>query len=53
MEMSRNKPVAKKFRLAKALKANSPIPIWIVLKTRGRVRYNPLRRNWRRNDLKV
>lgn len=51
--MSRNKPLAKKLRLAKAAKSNVPIPVWVVLKTGGKIRFNPLRRNWRRNKLKV
>ncbi|MEM0015498.1 MAG: 50S ribosomal protein L39e [Saccharolobus sp.] len=51
--MSRNKPVAKKLRLAKSAKSNVPIPVWVVLKTGGKIRFNPLRRNWRRNKLKV
>ncbi|MDT7861405.1 MAG: 50S ribosomal protein L39e [Saccharolobus sp.] len=51
--MSRNKPLGKKLRLSKAMKSNVPIPIWVVLKTGGRVRFNPLRRSWRRNKLKV
>ncbi|MCG2909518.1 MAG: 50S ribosomal protein L39e [Stygiolobus sp.] len=51
--MSRNKPLGKKLRIAKALKSNSQIPAWVVIKTNGKIRYNPLKRNWRRNDLKV
>ncbi|AEE94170.1 MULTISPECIES: 50S ribosomal protein L39e [Acidianus] len=51
--MSTTKPLAKKLRLAKALKSNSAIPAWVILKTNGKVRINPLRRNWRRNSLKV
>ncbi len=51
--MSRNKPHAYKLRLAKALKANSPIPAWVIIKTNRRITVNPLRRDWRRQDLKV
>ena len=51
--MSKHKPLGKKLRLAKALKSNSPIPAWVILKTNGKIRFNPLRRNWRRNKLKV
>ncbi|ARM77167.1 50S ribosomal protein L39e [Acidianus manzaensis] len=51
--MSRNKPAGKKIRLGKAIKTNSPIPAWVILKTNGKVRINPVRRNWRRNSLKV
>ncbi len=51
--MSTVKPLAKKLRLAKAIKSNSAIPAWVILKTNGKIRINPLRRNWRRNSLKV
>ena len=40
--MSRNKPLAKKLRMAKANKQNRRIPIWA---------YAP--RHWRRNSLKL
>jgi len=53
MEMSKHKPLGKKLRLAKAIKSNSAIPAWVVLKTNGKIRFNPLKRNWRRNSLKV
>jgi large subunit ribosomal protein L39e len=53
MEMSRNKPAGKKSRLGRALKSNSAIPAWIILRTNGKVKINPLRRDWRKNDLKV
>lgn len=51
--MSRNKPAGKKFRLAKALKSNFPVPAWVIIKTNGKFRFNPKRRHWRRNKLKV
>ncbi|EWG07750.1 MAG: 50S ribosomal protein L39e [Candidatus Aramenus sulfurataquae] len=51
--MSRNKPAGKKNRLARALKSNSPVPAWVVIRTNGKFRLNPIRRDWRRNDLKV
>lgn len=51
--MARNKPAAKKRRLMKAEKKNSPVPAWVIAKTRGRVRTHPKRRHWRRNRLKV
>ncbi|ABP95781.1 MULTISPECIES: 50S ribosomal protein L39e [Metallosphaera] len=51
--MSRYKPSGLKKRLNKALKSNSSVPAWVILKTNGEVRFNPKRRNWRRNDLKV
>lgn len=51
--MAHFKPLARKLRLARATKANSPVPVWVVIKTRRRIRFNPLRRHWRRSKLKV
>ncbi|AHC51705.1 50S ribosomal protein L39e [Sulfolobus acidocaldarius] len=51
--MSKHKSLGKKLRLGKALKRNSPIPAWVIIKTQAEIRFNPLRRNWRRNNLKV
>ncbi|UCH01716.1 MAG: 50S ribosomal protein L39e [Candidatus Bathyarchaeota archaeon] len=51
--MARNKPAAKKRRLAKANKQSQSVPAWVIAKTRGRVRANPKRRNWRRKKLKA
>jgi large subunit ribosomal protein L39e len=51
--MARNKPHARKLRLARALKANSPVPVWVIIKTARRFTYNPKRRHWRRSKLKV
>lgn len=51
--MARSKPLARKLRLAKALKSNEPLPIWVVAKTLRKVRFNYRRRNWRRQKLKV
>jgi large subunit ribosomal protein L39e len=45
--------LARKLRLAKAMKQNRPVPVWVVAKTMGRVRTHPKRRNWRRSKLKV
>ncbi|MFV2040449.1 MAG: 50S ribosomal protein L39e [Candidatus Hydrothermarchaeales archaeon] len=44
---------AKKIRLAKAGRQNRPVPIWVVAKTKGKVRTHPKRRHWRRSNLKV
>lgn len=50
--MARAKHVARKLRLAAAHKSNRPIPIWVTLKTRLKVR-RPFRlRHWRRVKLK-
>ncbi len=51
--MAHYKPLARKLRLAKAGKQNSPIPIWVTIKTRRKVRFNLKRRMWRRTKLKV
>ncbi|MCD6511873.1 MAG: 50S ribosomal protein L39e [Thaumarchaeota archaeon] len=51
--MSKNKPTGVKNRLMKALKQNSGVPAWVILRTNRRVRTNPKRRNWRRKWLKV
>ena len=39
--MSRNKPLAKKLRMAKANKQNRRIPIWAYAKTNRKLRYRP------------
>jgi len=51
--MARNKPAAKKRRLARAMKQNSPVPFWVVAKTRGKFRRHPKLRNWRRSRLQL
>ena len=51
--MARNKPLGRKLRLASATKSNSPVPVWVVMKTLRKVRYNYKMRNWRRQKLKV
>ncbi len=50
--MSSIKPHAKKLRLAKALKQNRRVPLFVIAKTGGKVRSHPKMRNWRRNKLK-
>ena len=45
--MSRNKPLAKKLRMAKANKQNRRIPIWAYAKTNRKLRYRPKPRHWR------
>ncbi|OYT48024.1 MAG: 50S ribosomal protein L39e [Desulfurococcales archaeon ex4484_42] len=50
--MARNKHVARKLRLASALKSNSAIPVWVVVKTLRKVPFRPKRRFWRRSKLK-
>ena len=52
--MSRNRPLAKKLRLAKANRQNRRVPLWVMLKTNRKVRTHPkIRRHWRTSKLKV
>jgi len=51
--MARNKPTAKKLRLAKAGKESKAVPTWVIAKTNGRVRSNPKRRRWRQRKIKA
>jgi len=46
--MARNKPLAKKLRLAKAMRRARAVPTWVVAKTLGRVRRSHRQRHWRR-----
>lgn len=50
--MARNKPLAKKLRLASALKSNYQVPVWVIVKTRRRVT-RKVRRNWRRSRMQL
>jgi large subunit ribosomal protein L39e len=50
--MARFKHLARKLRLAAAEKTNKPIPIWVGVKTRMRVRRGFRLRNWRRSKIK-
>jgi len=50
--MARNKPLAKKLRLASALKSNFQVPLWVIVKTRRRVT-RKIRRNWRRSRMQL
>ena len=51
--MARNKPTAKKRRLAKAGKQKKAVPTWVIARTGGHVRTNPKRRQWRRRKIKA
>jgi len=51
--MARNKPTARKRRLAKAGKQKRAVPTWVVSKTSGRVRNHPKSKHWRRSKLKA
>ncbi|MBD3405949.1 MAG: 50S ribosomal protein L39e [Candidatus Lokiarchaeota archaeon] len=50
--MARNKSLPKKLRMAKALKSNSSVPTWVIMKTSGKIRRNPKQRHWRSTKLK-
>ena len=50
--MARNKPHARKLRLAKAMKMNRALPAWVIIKTMRRFTFNPVRRQWRMSKLK-
>lgn len=51
--LGRNKTLNKKLKLAKFLKQNTPVPIWVVAKTARKFRRHPKLRHWRRSSLKV
>ncbi|MHA1377516.1 MAG: 50S ribosomal protein L39e [Candidatus Helarchaeota archaeon] len=52
--MARNKSLGKKLRLIKAEKEKKPVPSWIIVKTRGKVRTHPKRyRKWRGQKIKA
>jgi large subunit ribosomal protein L39e len=53
MIMARNKPTAKKLRLAKAGKQKRAVPTWVIGKTRGKFRTHPKRRQWRSRKLRA
>ncbi|MBI1657842.1 MAG: 50S ribosomal protein L39e [Thaumarchaeota archaeon] len=45
--MPARKPSSRKIRLIKKTRQASPVPTWVILKTKRRVRTNPKRRSWR------
>ncbi len=49
--MARVKPAAKKLRLAKALKQNRRVPVWVIARTKRRVTTHPKRHSWRMTRL--
>jgi large subunit ribosomal protein L39e len=53
MIVARNKPTAKKRRLAKAGKQKRAVPTWVIGKTSGKVRTHPKRRQWRSKKLRA
>lgn len=51
--MSTRKTSSRKIRLIKKTKQASPVPTWVILKTKRSVRTNPKRRAWRSTDVEV
>jgi large subunit ribosomal protein L39e len=52
--MARNKDLPKKLRLGKGAKRSDNVPTWVVIKTKGKVRWTPFsRRHWRSQSLKA
>ncbi len=51
--MAAHKSSPRKIRLLKKTKQNSPVPAWIILRTKRSVRTNPKRRAWRQTDVEV
>ena len=51
--MGARKYSARKKRLLKKMKQNSPVPAWVIVRTNRRVRRNPKLRNWRQSDTEV
>ncbi len=44
---------AEKKRYGKILKQNKRVPLWVVAKTKRKVRFHPKRHSWRHSKLKV
>ena len=51
--MAARKRSGRKIRLLKKMKESSPVPAWIILRTKRSVRTNPKRRAWRSTDVEV
>jgi len=51
--MTKNKPTAKKRRLARAGKMKKPVPTWVVAKTSGKFRMHPKKRQWRTRKIRA
>ena len=51
--MAARKSTPRKIRLMSKIRQNSPVPAWVIVKTKRRVRTNPKRRQWRRTDVRV
>ncbi len=51
--MAARKSSARKIRLIRKAKQTSPVPAWVILRTKRGVRTNPKRRAWRQTDVDV
>ncbi len=51
--MATRKSTPRKIRLMKKVRQASPVPAWIILRTKRDVRTNPKRREWRSAYTKV
>ena len=51
--MAARKHSGRKIRLLKKQKETSPVPAWVILRTKRSVRTNPKRRAWRQTDVEV
>jgi len=51
--VGRIKTRTEKAHLMKELKSNEPVPSWVVVKTKTKVRRTPARRHWRRTKIKM
>ena len=52
-KMATYKSPQKKYRLSAARRQSKPVPVWVIAKTKGKVRRTPSQRHWRRTKLKI
>lgn len=50
--MARNRPTAKKKRLLKAWRRTKRAPVWVIIKTKGKIRTSVKHRSWRTQRIK-
>ncbi|MHA2059919.1 MAG: 50S ribosomal protein L39e [Candidatus Ranarchaeia archaeon] len=51
--MTKPKSLGKKLRIGKKTRENSNVPAWVIMKSGGKVRTHPKRRQWRSSSIKV
>jgi len=49
--MTKPKTLGKKLRVAKKIRENQNVPAWVIMKSGGKVRTHPRRRNWRSSSI--